>query len=159
MKAPAGLVIGIGNSLRQDDGLGLVVASQASGAAVRLVHQLTPELAAELACVDRVLFVDAWVVDAWVIDQPPLATPRPCLLPLDADGPWAMACAPAAMAHQLQPAQVLALCAALYQHRPRAALLLLPAHALGHGTGLSAAAAAQLPLALDLLHRWLRGDA
>jgi Ni,Fe-hydrogenase maturation factor len=112
---------------------------------VRLVHQLTPELAAELVGVDRVLFVDAWGVSPWT-------TPHPCLLPLEADGT-------SAMTHQLQPAQVLALCAALYQHRPRAALLLLPAHALGHGTGLSAAAAAQLPRARVLLRRWLRGDA
>jgi hydrogenase maturation protease len=145
MSAPSALVIGIGNSLRQDDGLGLLVASQASGAVVRLVHQLTPELAAELVGIDRVLFVDAWGVSPWT-------TPHPCLLPLEADGT-------SAMTHQLQPAQVLALCAALYQHRPRAALLLLPAHALGHGTGLSAAAAAQLPRARVLLRRWLRGDA
>ena len=145
MSAPSALVIGIGNSLRQDDGLGLLVASQASGALVRLVHQLTPELAAELVGIDRVLFVDAWGVSPWT-------TPHPCLLPLEADGT-------SAMTHQLQPAQVLALCAALYQHRPRAALLLLPAHALGHGTGLSAAAAAQLPRARALLCRWLRGDA
>jgi Ni,Fe-hydrogenase maturation factor len=112
---------------------------------VRLMHQLTPELAAELVGVDRVLFVDAWCVSHWT-------TPHPCLLPLEVDGT-------SAMTHQLQPAQVLAICAALYQHRPRAALLLLPAHALGHGTGLSGAAAAQLPRARALLRRWLRGDA
>jgi hydrogenase maturation protease len=145
VSTPSGLVIGIGNSLRQDDGLGLVVASQAHGAVVRLMHQLTPELAAELVGVDRVLFVDAWCVSVWT-------TPHPCLLPLEVDGT-------SAMTHQLQPAQVLAICAALYQHRPRAALLLLPAHALGHGTGLSGAAAAQLPRARALLRRWLRGDA
>lgn len=167
MSAPPGLVIGIGNSLRQDDGLGLVVASQTYGAAVRLVHQLTPELAAELVGVDRVLFVDAWVVGSVVVgsggvglgvvgmqvaNQSRWTTPHPCLLPLEADGT-------SAMTHQLQPAQVLAICAALYQHRPRAALLLLPAHALGHGIGLSGAAAAQLPWARALLRRWLRGDA
>ena len=40
------LVIGIGNPLRGDDGVGALLAEQAGG---RSVHQLTPELAAELA--------------------------------------------------------------------------------------------------------------
>ena len=59
------LVIGYGNSLRSDDRIGLEVAGiiddwnlphvQSLG-----VHQLTPELTAELAEVDLVIFIDAY---------------------------------------------------------------------------------------------------
>jgi hydrogenase maturation protease len=58
------LVIGIGNTLRRDDGLGHWLAERVAdwrlpGVAVRLVHQLTPELAADFAEYDRILFLDA----------------------------------------------------------------------------------------------------
>lgn len=59
-----GLVIGYGNSLRSDDGIGIEVANVVAGwhlAGVKTLtqHQLTPELAAELAQVDLAIFVDA----------------------------------------------------------------------------------------------------
>lgn len=58
------LVIGYGNSLRSDDGIGLEVAQIVAGWELPEVrslcqHQLTPELAAELAQVDLAIFVDA----------------------------------------------------------------------------------------------------
>ncbi len=58
------LVIGYGNSLRGDDGIGREVAQIVTGwnlPDVRSLskHQLTPELAAELAQVDLAIFVDA----------------------------------------------------------------------------------------------------
>lgn len=58
------LVIGYGNSLRGDDGIGLKVAQIIAGWHLREVRslprpQLTPELAAELAQVDLAIFVDA----------------------------------------------------------------------------------------------------
>ena len=64
--APEGdLVIGIGNTLRGDDGVGWWLAQRAErwrpAVQVRVVQQLTPELAAELAPVNRVLFIDAWL--------------------------------------------------------------------------------------------------
>jgi hydrogenase maturation protease len=60
------LVIGIGNPLRRDDGAGWWLARRAEpwlpAAQLRTVHQLTPELAEDLAAAARVLFIDAWVV-------------------------------------------------------------------------------------------------
>jgi hydrogenase maturation protease len=58
------LVIGYGNTLRSDDGVGQLVAqkianSHLSGVRSLYLHQLTPELAAELAEVELVIFVDA----------------------------------------------------------------------------------------------------
>lgn len=61
---PEMLVIGYGNSLRGDDGLGIIAANEISTwnlAAVQCVclHQLTPELAPVLAQVPFALFLDA----------------------------------------------------------------------------------------------------
>jgi hydrogenase maturation protease len=58
------LVIGYGNTLRSDDGAGQIVANQiASWCLPRVrslaVHQLTPELAEDIANADTVIFVDA----------------------------------------------------------------------------------------------------
>ncbi len=59
------LVIGLGNSLRGDDGVGCWLAQRAErwlpAERVRAVRQLTPELADDLAAAGRVLFIDAWV--------------------------------------------------------------------------------------------------
>jgi len=60
------LIIGYGNTLRRDDGVGLKVATEAeklgfSGTRSLRCHQLTPELAATIAEVDRVIFVDAGI--------------------------------------------------------------------------------------------------
>jgi hydrogenase maturation protease len=57
------LVIGFGNTLRGDDGVGQHVAAavakwQVSGLSVRAAHQLTPELAEPISRADMVIFVD-----------------------------------------------------------------------------------------------------
>jgi hydrogenase maturation protease len=56
------LVIGYGNTLRQDDGVGIAVANRLRcfpGVEVQTCLQLLPELAARLICCERVIFVDA----------------------------------------------------------------------------------------------------
>ena len=62
------LVIGYGNSLRGDDGVGRQVAEQVAAwnlpqVSSLSVHQLTPELAESIAHTDVVLFVDASLGD------------------------------------------------------------------------------------------------
>ncbi len=64
MELVKSLVIGYGNTLRSDDGIGVRVAEAVNdwhfpGVRSLARHQLTPELAAELAQVDLVIFVDA----------------------------------------------------------------------------------------------------
>ena len=130
------LVIGIGNPLRGDDGIGALLAEQVGG---RGVQQLTPELAAELAELEAVLFIDAWLA-------PPGAAPE--LIPI----------APAAAAagsHRLEPAQLLAISQALYGRAPAAHLLQVPATLFEHGNSLSAELQAALPKAQELLSGWL----
>ena len=58
------LVIGYGNSLRSDDGAGQIVANYMAiwnlpNVRSLAVHQLTPELAEDIANADTVIFVDA----------------------------------------------------------------------------------------------------
>lgn len=58
------LVIGYGNTLRSDDGVGQIIANQIAqwqlpGVRSLAVHQLTPELAENIAKADTVIFVDA----------------------------------------------------------------------------------------------------
>ena len=155
------LVIGIGNPLRGDDGIGWRLAAQLPaqpGLAVCCRQQLTPELAAELAVVQRVLFLDAWL-------EPSSAHPRPRLLKLQElgapDGPgrsmqvWAGATPWGGASHGLSPQVLLALSQALYGRSPRAHQLLLPAHRFGHGDGISPGLARRLGEARRLIAAWI----
>ena len=130
------LVIGIGNSLRGDDGVGALLAEQVGG---RSVQQLTPELAAELAELGAVLFIDAWLAPAG-------AAPRITVISLAAG---------AAESHRLEPAQLLAISQALYGRAPAAHLLQVPATRFEHGTTLSVELQAALPQAQELMQGWL----
>ena len=133
---PARLVIGIGNTLRGDDGIGALLAELAGG---RSVQQLTPELAADLAELEAVLFIDAWLAPVGAAPQLTVIAPA----------------AGAAESHRLEPAQLLALSQALYGRAPEAQLLRLPAYGLDHGAVLSAELQAALPTARALLQGWL----
>lgn len=60
------LVIGYGNELRRDDGVGPKVAASVAdwklpGVKAMICHQLTPEFAEPIALAERVVFVDASV--------------------------------------------------------------------------------------------------
>jgi hydrogenase maturation protease len=146
------LVIGIGNPLRGDDGVGwrllaeLEAEAPVSGRTLLRVQQLTPELAAELAAAERVLFVDAWLA-------PPGAEPQ--LWEESAEAAGAGGGPAAGGSHHLTPAAVLAMASLLFGRRPPAAQLLVPAFVLGHGDDLSAATRALLPAARRLLCGWL----
>jgi hydrogenase maturation protease len=59
------LIIGYGNALRTDDGLGwhaagvLAADPRLAGATILRRHQLTPELALDIGSAARVIFIDA----------------------------------------------------------------------------------------------------
>jgi hydrogenase maturation protease len=122
------LVIGYGNELRGDDGAGPRVARAVAGwvrPGVRAlaVHQLIPELAAELAAAERVVFVDAAVGAGTV-----------CWRHVHADA------GPAPLGHTCDPGWLLALAQALDARAPTAWLVTIPARCLGCGDELSAQA-------------------
>ena len=92
------LVIGFGNPLREDDGLGwkaaeLVEARTGGAARVIVCHQLTPELAADLARAPHAIFLDASLAEAPGTVREIAVSP--------ADG-WSCT-------HHLTPAQLLAI--------------------------------------------------
>ncbi|MDM7938144.1 MAG: hydrogenase maturation protease [Cyanobium sp. CZS 48M] len=145
------LLIGWGNSLRQDDGVGLAIAEQVQGwnrpgLKVLAIPQLTPELAPQLADAARVLFVDAALAagcpaPGWTLEQLPRRSPGPQPL-----------------SHHASPGALLQLAGSLYGRTPPAWQLLVRAHSCELGTELTAATAALLPEALAAVGRWC-GDA
>lgn len=153
------LLIGIGNPLRGDDGVGRLLAEEweaiddaSVSIRVRSVHQLTPELVADLAGVDRVLFIDAWLSSS--------APAAPELQHLPASAPRSVACGEAALnSHHLTAAQLLTLARSLWHADPEAAMLRIPATDIAHGTRLSVAMELQLPAARRLVRQWLEATA
>lgn len=128
------LVIGIGNPLRQDDGVGPALVQrleQAGDLDVRLesVHQLTPEWAEVLAAVEVVVFVDASVELA----------PGQVLVSPVAPGDGTLG------GHHLDPGALLGLTRRLFSHTPRAVAVAVGAGALGHGEHLGPEVAQAMP--------------
>lgn len=138
--APTILIIGYGNSLRRDDGAGLVLAQRlaqrlrAAGHSIRLLqeHQLTPELALEIAEDDicTVLFCDATVAAT-----PAQGVARPLVRRLDPAG--ADVTGSPAAGHAMEPGLLLVYAAELYGRRPPAWLLTVVGSDFAHGSGLS----------------------
>lgn len=127
------LIIGIGNTLRRDDGAGwffadaLAAALTAAGKRVHLElhHQLTPELAIEAVELQPgvIVFVDASVA----VDEA-VATP---LAETGSEAP---------VGHGPTPSALLTLMRRLYAVDAAAWLVQTPAHDFDHGEGLSAVA-------------------
>ncbi len=116
------LILGYGNSLRNDDGVGQYVANQIATREwpnVRCLArtQLLPELAEDIATADLVLFVDADVRPASGDLEPDIVRVS-CLTPPDVPLQTAM--------HSLTPEGLLALSKLLYGHNPRARLVSIP---------------------------------
>jgi hydrogenase maturation protease len=155
------LLIGYGNSLRRDDGAGLILAARlehawrSQGVAVKHlpVHQLIPELAAEMAKpeVEFVVFVDARAV------APSEVTPQVQVQPLKPE------LLSPSLGHHLNPATLLIYADQLFGRRPSAWLVTVPAVDFGYGESLSqitqqALASAQT-LPVELLARLQLPDA
>jgi hydrogenase maturation protease len=123
------LVIGYGNELRGDDGLGPKLACAIDAlalpdVAVLVCHQLTPELADPLSRAEFAVFIDARIDGSSGVQLHPLHEPqRASFSP-----------------HASDPAALLALSRAVYGVAPHGWWLTLPAVDLGIGEGLSLAA-------------------
>ncbi len=138
MSARAILIVGYGNELRGDDGLGPRLAREIRALNLPDVHcieahQLLPELALDLAAHDAVLFVDAIQINA---DAPVQSTP---LTPAAAfTGP-----------HVSDPAGLLALTRDLYQKCPTAWLVAIPGTQFNFSDSLSPQAETALSRAIE----------
>jgi hydrogenase maturation protease len=143
LKTMTVLVIGYGNTLRGDDGIGYQVAEtvaewQLPQVRSIVVHQLLPELAADIAEVEIVVFVDAIVA----IDPP---TPEIAITPIFAGGDENFS------THIITPQLLLGITQKLYCATPIAYLLTIPSIDFTLGTTLSPLASRGKNLALDYL--------
>jgi hydrogenase maturation protease len=138
------LLIGIGNTLRRDDGVGPWIATQIRAAAIpdvhtRTTHQLTPELTMELAEHDLVLFIDACEseVESPIVEV--FASSEPNRL-----------------GHAFSPANLLALCENVGIPCPRAWMAAVTGSDFGFGEGLSFSALQRAEAMVAFLQNWLR---
>lgn len=146
------LLLACGNSLRQDDGVGLRIAEAAErnipSARLRVVaaQQFTPEMAADLAETDLVIFVDACIADEpgairiFAVDAHTAAPPPAPRGSLRLE------------THRLDPAALLQLAETLFGHRPaRAFALTVGAGSFGYGDELTARLRQAVPRAVRLV--------
>src|SRR5690348_5954937 len=118
------LVIGYGNTLRSDDGVGPKVVEALAALDLANVRTLscdllTPELADPISRADTVVFVDA------AIDAPREVQLRP-LAPAESSQ---------ILAHAADPRTLLALARDVFGHAPRAWWLTIPVENMGIGEG------------------------
>lgn len=135
------LVIGYGNTLRRDDGVGPKAAEALMGlwppdlVHVEPCHQLFVEQAAALSETEHAVFIDAREApDPGTIEVRELA-PAPA--------------EQAKLSHFLNPETLLAASKHFYGVCPRAHLVSVAGLDFGHGEGLSAAVEAALPGVID----------
>jgi hydrogenase maturation protease len=139
------LIIGYGNSLRGDDGIGRAAAEALVGgfpgdaAEVVSCHQLVPELAERLAAVTLAVFIDA----ASGMPAGSIAVSGLGDAPAPASG----------LVHHLDPASLLAMAGKLYGSSPAGFLVSVGAGSMAIGEPLSAAVAAALPEVVATVRR------
>ena len=136
------LVIGYGNTLRRDDGVGPRVAEAVAALALPGVRALacpllTPELADPVSRARVAIFVDA------AVDAPREVQLRP-LEPSESSQ---------LMAHAADPRTMLALARDVYGHVPKAWWLTIPVVKLGFGEELSPEARRGLDRAVEEIQR------
>ena len=130
------LVLGYGNPLRRDDGLGWQIAVQLFRANTSLeieilpCHQLTPELADSVSHADAVFFIDSTRQgvpgEFRCVEIPPQTGPLP-------------------LTHDLSPAALLDLSSELFGSCPRAYLLTICGESFEAGESLSPIVVSRLP--------------
>jgi hydrogenase maturation protease len=143
--SPPLLVIGYGNTLRGDDGVGSKVADAIAALNVPGVeafscHQLNPELAEQVSRAGSVVFVDA------AMDAPREVRWRP----LEAGESSQL------MAHAADPRTVLALARDVYGRCPKAWWLTIPIEQTGFSETLSPFAEQGYNQALRMIQDWVQ---
>lgn len=149
------LIIGFGNTLRRDDGVGvraaeLLAADPRLGGGdveVRAAYQLLPEMALDMGAVTLVIFVDADLRGLpGAIELQPIAE----------DAPRSDAAAradPGASSHHVGGGELIALAAELTGHRPQAVSVGIGIVDTELGEGLSPVVEATMPRVVDAVVR------
>ena len=140
MNADGVLVIGYGNALRGDDAIGrraterLAADGRLPGARIDTCHQLTPELAADMAAARLVVLIDARADDGAAGDVR-IEQVVGCCRPLGS--------------HAVDASALVALATGLYGHAPPVILVSVTAERFDLGADLSPVVAAILPHVVD----------
>jgi hydrogenase maturation protease len=140
------LVVGYGNPLRGDDGVGCSAAGllaadpRLEGATILARHQLTPELATDIAGASLVVLVDASVDGG----APGSVAVRFIQPRRDSALSWS---------HHLDPAALAGLAGALYDRVPPMVLISVTGAAFADGDRLSPALQRALPEVVDRVAR------
>ncbi|MGK7931426.1 MAG: hydrogenase maturation protease [Microcystaceae cyanobacterium] len=137
------LVIGYGNTLRNDDGIGRYVVEQLSpqpNVKILSVHQLTPELAAEMAGAKGVIFVDVTITEETTVMTQPL-TPSSST---------------SSLGHSSHPQSLLTLTQTLYNHLPLAWWILIPGRDFAYGETFSEITQACIPVAIQTIENLIK---
>jgi len=143
------LIIGYGNPLRSDDGLGWLIAKDLAkcnhgSATVLTVHQLTPELAQPISDADLVIFIDACYEGApgsWQCESI-RAAPAPAQT----------------FAHYLTPATLLIYTRAVFNVEPLALLVSVAGGSFEFGQNLSPSVAAVMPEIVCSVYEWWKAN-
>ena len=135
------LLIGYGNTLRSDDGVGVraaeALARSLPDAHLELRHELQLELAATIAQFDDVFFLDASGTGEREVRATPLVPEQHA---------WNTG------SHTCSPGTLLALCASLYGRVPgRATLVTIPAENFAFGEELSMLSREKLTECIELV--------
>ena len=151
----ARLVIGYGNPLRADDGLGWVVAQRlksgltgdglAGDTVVLAEHQLTPELAEPISRARFVVFVDAREGDHPGHVESHIVTPS-------GDGSLAFS-------HDVEPASLVQMARLLYGTCPTAIIVSVVGEDFSYGTALSTVVRAAVPMVIQRVRELLTDEA
>jgi hydrogenase maturation protease len=141
------LIIGYGNPLRCDDGLGWHIAKllettiDPEWVTVLCVHQLTPELSETISQYERVILIDA------CMDQKPgqIQTQQ-------------IACeaSPPSFSHQCAPETLLQASRDLFQAEPDMHLVTVAGDDFDYGEGLSDTVASRIPAVVDTVNELLK---
>jgi hydrogenase maturation protease len=146
------LIIGYGNNLRSDDGVGRYLAEIIDQQQLPLVktlsvHQLTPELVLEIAESQAVIFIDAITQCRDAIAFPPFEISLQSLEPSQDK---------TRLGHTSNPEQLLSLCKNLYHQCPSAWLLTIPTHNFEFGETFSALTQNAIAPALIILTQLIK---
>ena len=146
------LIIGYGNPLRGDDGVGWAAAEKLEAEIhersldVMTVHQLTPDLASDVADAGLVIFIDASVTD------PPGGIACRAITPGDVDA--------RVFTHSMVPDRLVSCACHPFGGSPRAFVYTVGGEFFGYREGLSEVVEAALPELVErveLLIAWWEG--
>jgi hydrogenase maturation protease len=126
------LIIGYGNSLRTDDGIGPILADAVGGTSF---EYLCPELAEEVASAESLIFIDACFGE----DIGQIHTGK-----IEAESS-------SEMSHQSSPSALLQMATELYGSAPSALLITITGSNFDYGDKLSPEIAAMLPQLIEQL--------